>query len=256
MYRAKPSDGIAWVTGASSGIGRQVAFELARRGYHVAISARRVDELSALAELVPGKISVWPCDITDRASTEETFRAIEAAHGPVVLAFLNAGTYFPDGSNILDVSRIMATYDINVGGTVNCLGPLVNTMQARGRGQVAINASVAGYGGLPKSIAYGSSKAALINMASALRLTYQAMNLNIQVVCPGFVKTPLTSKNAFPMPFIVPVEEAAPRICEGFETAGFEITFPRRLSWILKALNMLPYGLYFALMAKATAGRK
>ena len=131
-------------------------------------------------------------------------------------------------------------------------------MRARGRGQVAVNASVAGYGGLPTSAAYGATKAALINMAASLKFGLDREGITMQVVCPGFVGTPLTAKNEFPMPFLIPADDAARRICDGFERAGFEIAFPRRMAWMLKAINLLPYALYFPVVAKATGfdGRK
>ena len=151
----------------------------------------------------------------------------------------------------------MKTYAVNVGGTVHCLAPVVASMEGRRTGQIAITSSVAGYGGLPKSIAYGSTKAALINMAQALKFHLDPFGITLQVVNPGFVKTPLTDRNDFPMPFLVEVDDAAQRICDGFERGGFEITFPRRLSLILKALQWLPYPAYFWLVSKGTgsAGR-
>ena len=252
MFRASPKDGIAFVTGASSGIGHAVALELARRGWRVAACARRVAELEALAALAPGKIFACPGDVTDRAGMAALIAGIEAAHGPVALAFLNAGTYFPDGSGRVDAAAVMRTFEVNVGGAVNCLDPLIAAMAARKSGQIAVNASVAGYGGLPNSTAYGGTKAALINMAASLKFALDPLNIRIQVVNPGFVRTPLTDRNDFPMPFLMEREEAASHVCDGFERGGFEIAFPKRLAWILKALNMLPYALYFPLVAKIT----
>ena len=123
-------------------------------------------------------------------------------------------------------------------------------MEAHGRGQVAITGSVSGYGGLPMASAYGASKAALINMAAALKFDFDPMNISIQIINPGFIETPLTEKNNFPMPALMQVDDASKRIVQGLKTGGFELTFPRRLSWTLKAINMLPYALYFPLMAK------
>ena len=255
MYRANPKDGLALVTGASSGIGRVVALELVKRGYRVVAVARRVAELEALAALVPGKIVAAPGDVTDRAGMATLVTDVEARHGPVILAFLNAGTYYPDESGHVDAQAIMRTFDINVGGTANCLEPLVAAMATRGKGQIALNASVAGYGPLPRSLAYGSTKAALINMAGSLKFALAASGICVQVVNPGFVRTPLTDKNDFPMPFMVEPDVAAKAICDGFERKGFEITFPRRLAWLLKALNLLPWGAYFALVGRATKAK-
>jgi NAD(P)-dependent dehydrogenase (short-subunit alcohol dehydrogenase family) len=139
-----------------------------------------------------------------------------------------------------------------VEGAINLIGPLLRAMKPRRRGQIAVNASVAGYGGLPRAIAYSASKAALIAMCEALKFDADRLGITIQLVSPGFVKTPMTDKNDFPMPFIIPVEEAGRRIVEGFARGGFEIAFPRRMAWTLKLLNMLPYRAYFALVSRAT----
>ncbi|MDO9440929.1 MAG: SDR family NAD(P)-dependent oxidoreductase [Beijerinckiaceae bacterium] len=243
------------VTGASSGIGREVALRLARSGYKVAAAARRLDQLELLAAEAAsagGVIVPMPGDVTDRKAMDELVSAVEARHGPVALAFLNVGTFFPDSEKDFGGDGFRMTFATNVEGTINLMGPLIRAMRSRGRGQIAVNASVAGYGGLPRSIAYSSSKAALIAMCEAVKFDLDKAGLTIQVVCPGFVKTPLTDNNDFPMPFLIPVEEAGKRICDGFERGGFEIAFPRRMAYILKFMNMLPYGLYFALLSKIT----
>jgi NAD(P)-dependent dehydrogenase (short-subunit alcohol dehydrogenase family) len=252
-YRAKPGEGVAWVTGASSGIGRAVALELARRGFTVVATARRESELQALAAepAAAGRMRIEIGDVTDAARIADIVNGMEQRHGPLSLAFLNAGTYFPDKGVDFDADLVKRTFDINIGGVANCLEPVLKVMKARGRGQVAVNASVAGYGGLPKSAAYGPSKAALINMCASLRFSLRYAGITMQVVCPGFVGTPLTAKNDFPMPFLIPAEDAARRICDGFATGGFEIAFPRRMAWLLKALNLLPYRLYFPIVGKA-----
>lgn len=251
---ARPGDGIAWVTGASSGIGRFVALELARRGWTVVATARRAEDLASLAaERADGRIVPMVGDVCDRAGIAALVVQTEAAHGPIARAFLNAGISGGrrDG---FDPDAVWRTFEVNVGGVVNSLAPVIATMVARGKGQIAITASVAGYGGLPNSPGYGPSKAALINMAESLRLTYARQGLLVQVVNPGYVKTPLTDGNKAPMPFLVPVEDAARIICDGMDATGFEIAFPRRMAWLLKALNRLPYAAYFPAIAKV-AGR-
>jgi NAD(P)-dependent dehydrogenase (short-subunit alcohol dehydrogenase family) len=232
-----------------------VALRLARSGYKVVAVARRSAELDALAAEAaagPGSIVPMTGDVTDRKAMDELVSAVEARHGPIVLAFLNVGTFFPDSEKDFGGDGFRRTFATNVDGTINLLGPLIRAMRARGRGQLAVNASVAGYGGLPRSIAYSSSKSALIVMCEALKFDLDKAGIRLQVVCPGFVKTPLTDKNDFPMPFLISVEEAGRRICEGFETKGFEIAFPRRMAFILKAVNLLPYRAYFALVSKFT----
>ncbi len=125
-------------------------------------------------------------------------------------------------------------------------------MKERGKGQVAVNASVAGYRGLPKAAAYGASKAAAIHLCEALKFDCDNMGVVMQVVNPGFIDTPLTRKNDFPMPFLLPMDEAGRRVVDGFEKGRFEVTFPRRLAFILKLLRIAPYALYFPLVARAT----
>jgi NAD(P)-dependent dehydrogenase (short-subunit alcohol dehydrogenase family) len=251
-FRASPGEGVAWVTGASSGIGRAVAIELARRGYRVAATARRDALLDELAASEP-RVYSFPGDLTERDKTTSLVGAIEAAHGPIALAFLNAAVYFPSERGAFDAALAWRTFDINVGGTINSLAPVLSAMTLRGKGQIAITSSLAGYGGIPGSLAYGSTKAALIYMAEALRLTYQDAGLRIQIVNPGFVRTAMTDHNtSFRMPFIIDADAAARIICDGFERGGFEITFPRRLAYAFKAARLLPYPLFFALMERAT----
>ncbi len=251
-FRAQPQDGVAFVTGASSGIGRAVALLLAERGFTVAASARRADELDALAAQNP-RIFSFPGDVADRAKMAAIIAGIEAAHGPIALAFLNAGVYFPAERDGFDAAVAWRTFEVNVGGAINCLGPLLAAMALRARGQIAITSSLAGYGGIPGSLAYGASKAALIYMAEVLKLTYETAGLTIQIVNPGFVETPMTAPNTdFEMPFIMSAEAAAKVICDGFGKGGFEIVFPRRLALAFKAARLLPYPLLFPLMRRVT----
>jgi NAD(P)-dependent dehydrogenase (short-subunit alcohol dehydrogenase family) len=258
MYRAKPEDGVAWVTGASSGIGAATALELARRGYFVVATARRDASLRALAERASrfsGRIKPLAGDVTDRAAMAAAVRFIEAEISPIALSFLNVGIFGPDAGEF-GGDGFRHTFDVNVMGTMNCLGPVVASMLARARGQLVINASLAGYGGLPRSAAYGASKAALINFAESLCLQLTDRGLTIQVVNPGFVQTPMTANNTFPMPFLLPVEQAGRRICDGFERAGFEITFPYRLSLLVKAVNLLPYPAYFGVIRRISGAKR
>jgi NAD(P)-dependent dehydrogenase (short-subunit alcohol dehydrogenase family) len=251
-YRANPRDGIAWVTGASSGIGRGVALELARRGYVVVASARRAEELHVLAREangLSGRVEPAPVDVTDREAMARTVADIEA-RAPIALAFLNAGGSFDDAPGEFGGAGFRKTFELNVFGVVNGLNPLMNAMKTRGKGQIAINGSLAGYGGLPGSGAYGSSKAAIINLAAGAKFSADRIGVTIQIVNPGFVRTPLTAANTHPMPGIIDCDDACGRICDGFERAGFEIAFPRRLVWLLKAMTHLPYGLYFSLMSR------
>lgn len=255
LFRASPEKGVAWVTGASTGIGKAVALRLADQGFDVAATSRGEDKLAELvgeAEGRKGRIVAFPCDVTDEAAMARTVDAIEAAFGPIALAIFNAGNYWPGRGDKLKTENFRKTYEINVFGILNGLTPLVERFKERRGGHVAFVSSVSGYGGLPMAAAYGSSKAAVINMAESLKFDFDRMNIRIQVINPGFIDTPLTEKNDFAMPALMPVDKAADRIVEGLSSNAFELTFPRRFTWILKVLNLLPYRLYFPLVARAT----
>jgi NAD(P)-dependent dehydrogenase (short-subunit alcohol dehydrogenase family) len=248
-YRARPADGVAWVTGASAGIGRGVALELARRGYEVYATARRADELQSLAQEAQGlKGSVVPApgDVTDRAGIARLVADIESKR-PIALAFLNAGGSFRDAAGDFGGEGFARTFALNVQGVANGANPVFNAMRARKRGQIAITGSVAGYGGLPNTGAYAPTKAAIISLTVGLKFAADRHNVTVQIVNPGFVRTPFVADVTNPMPFLMECDEASRRICDGFERGGFEVCFPRRLAWILKAINRLPYPAYFAL---------
>jgi NAD(P)-dependent dehydrogenase (short-subunit alcohol dehydrogenase family) len=244
---ARPEDGIAWVTGASAGIGRAVAEELARRGWTVAISARRAAELEAMAAANPRFIAA-PCDISDAASVDAAVTAIEARR-PIALAVLNAGTYVPTEITAFDLAAWRQQIEVNLNGTAACLAALLPRLLGRRAGQVGIVASVSGYRGLPRAGAYGATKAALINLAESLRLELAPRGICVSLVNPGFIRTPLTDRNDFPMPFLMEVEPAATRLVDGLASGRFETTFPKRFTWLLKLLRIVPYALYFRITA-------
>ena len=257
MVHARPSllvqpEEIVWVTGASAGLGRALALQLAHTGYTVAITARRVEALEAVAGEGQARIFAYPGDVTDAAAMSALVAQIERERGPVGLAILNAGVYDLGERHRFDASLVWETVETNLGGTVRCLDPLLAAMLPRRRGHIAIVASLAGYGGIPGSIAYGAAKAAMINMAEALRLTYAPAGLTIQVINPGFIATAMTARNDYPMPFMMEAEAAARRILQGLRRGGFEITFPRRLAWTVKTAGLLPYAVWLKLMARAT----
>lgn len=259
LYRAAPGDGVAWVTGASTGIGRHVALNLVREGYTVAVTARDEEKLATLADEIgglPGRILLFPCDVTDEAAMLKTVSAIERKAGPIVLAIFNAGGYYPTRGERLDVQNFARTYELNIMGGLYGLVPVVARMQVHGRGQIALVGSVTAYFGLPSAAAYGSSKAALNNLAASLKFDFDKMNIRIQIINPGFVDTPLTEKNNFPMPALMPVEKASARLVRGLKSGGFEVTFPYRFTWLLKAINLLPYPVFFPLMNWAMGWKK
>jgi NAD(P)-dependent dehydrogenase (short-subunit alcohol dehydrogenase family) len=203
LYRASPADGVAWITGGSSGIGLELAFELARRGYKVAITSRKFDlfdEAAAKDPATASAISKHPCDVSNAGEMANTIDAIEQSIGPIALSVFNAGNYIPQHGMKLEVAAFEKTFAVNFLGAVNGIVPLVERMKQRGRGQIAVTGSITSYGGLPMASAYGASKAALNSMAQSLKFDLDRMNIRIQVCNPGFVESELTKKNDFAMP--------------------------------------------------------
>lgn len=242
----------AWITGASSGIGRELALRLARAGVSVAASARSreaLESLAAEAGAAAAPIRPVPLDVKERDATHAAVaHVMRILGGSPDLSVLNAGTYAPMSAADFDSERFRAQVDVNLMGTVHALEALLPGYLDAGRGHIAIVSSVAGYRGLPKAAAYGATKAALINLAESLKFDLDRAGVKLQLVDPGFVKTPLTDKNDFKMPFLMPVERAVDSMIAGLRSDRFEITFPKRFTWQLKALRVLPYRLYYAIV--------
>ena len=256
MRPARAADGPAWVTGATAGIGRATALHLVARGWRVIATARGAEALAALARAHPDSILPAPADITDPRALAAALAAAEARVGrSVALAVLNAGTYEPMDAAAFDLARFRRQIEVNLLGTAHSLAAVMPGMIGRGQGQIGIVASVAGYRGLPTSLAYGPSKAALINLAEALRLELAPHGVMASLIDPGFVRTPLTERNRFPMPFLMEPEAAAARLVRGLASGRFETTFPRRFTWAMKLLRILPYPLYLALARRALPDR-
>ena len=243
----------AWITGAGKGIGRSLALRLAADGWRVAVSARTEADLLSLAaegQGLDGAIFPYALDVTDEAEVAHVLDAIEDGLGPLDLAVLNAGTHIPVAAEELSSEPFRKLMEVNFFGVVYGLAAVLPRMIRRGGGQVAVVASVSGYRGLPTAAAYGATKAALINMCEALKPELDRSGVRLSLINPGFVQTPLTDRNDFPMPFLISAEKAADRIVRGLERGAFEITFPRRFSFLLKLARCLPYGLYFRLVGR------
>ena len=254
MNRTPPFS-LAWITGASTGIGRELALRLAAQGCVVAASARSVAALDSLAvesQSLPGRIVAMPLDVTDSADVERTYAKIAGSLGIPDLCVLNAGTYIPVDAEKLNSRDFDSQFNLNVMGTVRVLEAIIPGMVKRRSGRIAVVASVSGYRGLRTASAYGATKAALINMCEALRMELGDHGIVVQVVNPGFIKTPLTDKNEFPMPFLMPVDKAVDQFYRGLLGNRFEITFPKRFTWMLKALRLLPYAIYLPMMNRTT----
>lgn len=250
---------LVWVTGASSGLGRALSLELARRGKRLVLTARKTDALDQLRdELLTNnqtlQVEIAPGDVSDAERMAEIVQMAEA-WGGIDTAVLNAGIYIPVDATDPDLQAFHTTFDVNLKGTANCVVPLIKAMKPRKRGKITLVASVAGYSGLPMASAYGATKAGLINMAEALRFDTERMGLTIQLVNPGFVETPATDENPFDMPFLMKVDDAARRMADGLETDRFEITFPRRFTYQLKFLRLLPFDWYHAIVSRTTGWR-
>tara|TARA_R110002126_G_scaffold9595_6_gene43200 strand:+ start:1384 stop:2172 length:789 start_codon:yes stop_codon:yes gene_type:complete len=255
LYNAHPKDGVAWVTGASSGIGYAIALKLCAEGYTVVATARSGEKLEQLANDVTsanlsGKVIPRPGDVTDSTQMANIVTDIADNLGGLALAILNAGVYIPVNADNLQISDFEKTFAVNLTGVVNGLVPVVDAMKNQAKGQIALVSSVTGYGGLPTSAAYGATKAAVINMAESLKFDLDDMNIRIQIINPGFVRTAATDQNEFEMPSIVSAEEAAGRIAQGLKRNHFEITFPKRFTYVLKFINLMPYRIYFALVGR------
>ncbi len=238
---------VAWITGAGKGIGRALARRLAREGWAVAATARTQEDLESLAREFPDRIYPYVLDATDAAATQAVVASIELQLGAVSLAVLNAGTYIPTGVHPLNSGDFRTQFEVNVMGTVNGIAEIVPRFIARHAGHIAVMASVAGYRGLPHAAAYGATKAAIINMCEAISVELEPHGVVMSVICPGFVKTPLTDKNTFPMPFIIDAEEAADYILRGLNSRRFEIAFPPLFAMMMKVLRVLPYRAFFAI---------
>ena len=239
-----------WITGGGAGIGRALALRLCRDGATVAISGRTLESLQEVenaAKGTPGKVICLPLDVTDEAAVMAAPDAIEAETGPLDLVVLNAGTHQPMHAADFSPAVVRKLIDVNVMGVAYGLAAVLPRFLDRRAGHIAVVSSVAGYRGLPSSAAYGATKAALINMCESLKPELDEAGVTLSLVNPGFVRTPLTDKNEFEMPFLMEAEAAADRLADGLASGRFEITFPRRFTWMLKLFRCLPYFLYFRL---------
>lgn len=242
-----------WIVGASSGIGAALARELAARGARMALSARSAERLQALAgELPHGAAAVMPLDVRDAAAVEAAAASLRSRWGGLDTVVVMAGDYVPMRAWELDLEAERRMVEVNLGGAFHVLAAVLPSFLAERRGAVVLVSSVAGYRGLPRSLVYGPTKAALINLAEALWLDLAPRGIGVTVVNPGFVRTPLTAGNDFAMPALIEPEEAAREIEAGLARGDFEIHFPRRFTRWLKLARLLPYRLYFPAIRKAT----
>ncbi len=242
----------AWITGASSGIGAALAIELAKSGTTVSVSARSTDKLNNLSAQQTG-IHPVPLDVTDQEAVAAAVPLMEQAHGPIDLVVLNAGLWQPAEAGVFEGQAAVQSIEVNYLGVTHAIAAALPGMKQRGAGQIVIVSSVAGYRGLPKSAYYGPTKAALINLAETLQPELAPEGIKVQLINPGFVDTPMTKRNEFPMPFIMHVDDAVRHIRKGLHSNAFEIAFPWQLVTLLKVGRVLPYRLYLWLMSRIVA---
>ncbi|HEY2870063.1 MAG TPA: SDR family NAD(P)-dependent oxidoreductase [Gaiellales bacterium] len=241
----RPRDGArAWVCGASSGIGAALAHELAARGCRVAASARRADRLDELAGSARGEVVPLAVDVTDRDAMMAAEEEIRGRFGAIDLAVLNAAYWGRFSVDAWDTEVIRRHFDTNVIGMAHGVEAVLADMRRRRSGAIAGMASLAGCRGLPRSEAYGATKAAEINMLESLRIDLRPSGIAVHTICPGFVRTDLTARNAFRMPFLLEADDAARRIVRGLERGRAEIAFPLPMLLLMKTARIVPVRLW------------
>lgn len=243
-----------WLVGGSSGIGRATASALHARGADVIVSARNADALQAFVLEHPGSCAL-PLDVSQRGDTAAAAAELLSI-GPLDLVCYCAGTYREMRATDMDLDVLLHHQQVNTAGALHVLAAVLPAMLRAARkgraGHVSLVGSVAGYRGLPRSLAYGPTKAALINLAETLYLDLHGLGMGVSLVSPGFVETPLTAGNSFRMPALITPAEAAASIVRGWEQGAFEIHFPKRFTRAMKLMRLLPYGLYFPAVRRLT----
>ena len=249
------ADRTAWVVGASTGIGRATASHLHRLGAQVFVSARNEAALQEFVRDHPGSVAV-PLDVTDRDAVAAAHAQVmrQARAGGLDLVMYCAGYYQPMRVETFYLDEVLRHERINVGGAWHVLAAVLPTLRRQGHGHLSLVASVAGFRGLPKALAYGPTKAALNNMAEVLYLDLQPQGIGVSVINPGFVQTPMTAQNDFTMPALLTPEQAARAIVAGWQSGRFEIHFPWRFTLWLKFLRHLPHRWYFPAVRRVTGG--
>lgn len=238
---------VVWIIGGTTGIGRATAARLHAAGAHVVVSGRRPALLRTFEQEYPGSLGLQ-ADVTDPDSLRTACDDLMRLCRRLDLVFVCSGHYRAQRATSFDLSEALRHLQINQAGVLHVLDVVLPVLLRQGRGHISLAGSVSGYRGLPQALAYGPTKAALINLAEVLHLDLSRAGLGVSIVNPGFVDTPLTAQNTHPMPGLMSADAAAARILEGWARGCFEIHFPRRLSWPLKLIRHLPDRWYFALV--------
>jgi len=249
----KLADQRVWLTGASMGIGRALAFELAARGAVSILTARNeaaLHEVRREVEARGGRALIKPGDVTDLDRMKTIAATIEEELGGIDVLIANAGTHLFTKHAAFDTAEYLALMDINYGGTLRCIEAVLPGMLRREAGRIVGIASLAGLRGLPRAAAYSASKGAMINFLQSIRFHLLEHNVQVTIVNPGFVRTPLTDKNDFHMPFLMDADRAARIICSGIERGKKEIAFPIPFSWTIQLMRIIPYPIYEWIMTR------
>lgn len=234
-----------WIVGASSGIGRELAIQLSNQGASLILSARRIDELNKLQAELGSGCQIYPLDVADSQQVIDVCVKIKKVDRVIYMPAL----YKPDSIANMDLEFMSKMIDVNIKGAVYVTHSVLPIFEKQNSGQIVLCASVAGYTGLPNGQPYSATKAAIINFAESLYAESPGY-IDVKIICPGFVSTPMTAKNDFHMPMIITPEQAAASIIVGLNKSAFEIHFPKKLTLILKLISCLPYRLKFFLTKK------
>ncbi len=239
-----------WITGASSGIGKALALKFAEEGWQVAASARRENLLTEISNLNKNIYS-FPLDVTDSTKCIEVFNQIKEKFDEVDISIFCTGIHDPNSEKELNLDSINKIMNVNFFGTINSINAVYQYYKKKKSGHISIVSSVAGYRGLPAGGGYCASKAALNNYTESLYFDMKRFNVRVSLVCPGFIKTPMTDLNDFPMPMIQSAEFAADEIYKGLtKCKAFEIHFPKKFTYIMKILKVMPNWLYLKIVKK------
>lgn len=233
-----------WIVGASAGLGRAVAEELSRTGAEVILSARSADALTELAEALPGRAQAVPMDVSDADSVSEAAATVGEIDGMVYLA----GLYWPMPAAEFDGDKAAAMLDVNLTGAARVLGHVLPPMVARDSGHVVLTGSLSGFRGLPGASGYGASKSGIMSLAETLYADLRKTGVDVQLINPGFIRTQMTDKNEFNMPFIMEPEAAAKLFVDHMQGDDFACNFPKAFGAMFRLSQFLPDWMYYRLI--------
>lgn len=235
-----------WLVGASEGLGRALAEQLDREGVNLVLSARSDDRLQELSGTLNRPARIVPCDVSSAESVTAAWQSVGQIDGIVYLA----GLYEPTRAQDWNAQQVEAMCDVNFIGAIRVLGLAVPSFVSRGSGHIVIIGSLAGYRGLPGAIGYGASKAGLMHLAENLQAELWQTDIRVQLFNPGFIRTRLTDKNSFSMPFLMDSDQAAAEVCRGMKSRSYKIDFPWMFSLVFRLGRLLPTSIFLRLISR------